>query len=447
MNKSKLALGNHKNLCSADTADIKVHPDTSLLFRLDVNMKECEAYIIESDLENNTIIFDKTIFFPEGGGQSSDIGYLYKLDNTEIPAAKVINVKENGKNPLHFVAPADGKGELPDFTTGERLLLKIDWAHRFDNMQRHCGEHILSGIIYREIRGVNRGFHMGSDYMTIDISMEENPDLKEISSELLAKIEYEANKVIWNNLPVVTRHFTKKEDAAKLPLRKQLSIENDIRIVSIGSFENAADCVACCGTHPECTGHVGIIKIFKVEAYKGMFRIYCEAGERAYRDYAKKHEAAQSIANNMSCGIEDLPERFESLKERTSELNEQLLKVKRALIDEYLKDEELQSCELFEGSGVKIIHKAYPTLGDKEILRIGGELNLADNVMFAATGDDEKTLFVFSNGEKLNCGELIKKNAGVYTGKGGGRSDNARVRFTKKESVPLFLDMLEKHLR
>lgn len=447
MNKSKLPLDNHKNLCTATPCDACTNPNTNLLFRLDVNMRECEASIIEFDRENNTIILDKTIFFPEGGGQSSDIGYLYKLGNTGIPAVKVIDVKENGEFPLHRIAATDEQGELPEFTKGERLLLKIDWAHRFDNMQRHCGEHILSGIIYREIRGVNRGFHMGSDYMTIDISMEENPDLKEISSELLAKIEYEANKVIWRNLPVITRHFDKKDDAIKLPLRKKPDIESDIRIVSIGSFENAADCVACCGTHPESTGHVGLIKLFKIEPYKGMFRLYCEAGERAYKDYAKKHEITQGIAVDLSCGVEDLPERFGGLKQRISELNEQLLKAKRTLIDEYLKDEELQSCAHFDGNGIKIIYKSYPTLGDKEILRIGGALNLADNVIFAATGEDGQTLFVFSNGEKLNCGELIKNNAGIYDGKGGGRADNARVRFAKKDSIPLFLDMLEKHLR
>ena len=99
---------------------------------------------------------DKTIFFPEGGGQSSDIGYFYKLGNTGIPAVKVIDVKENDEFPLHRIAATDEQGELPEFTKGERLLLKIDWAHRFDNMQRH-----------RRLRHVSRAKRFDKDAVVL----------------------------------------------------------------------------------------------------------------------------------------------------------------------------------------------------------------------------------------------------------------------------------------
>ena len=117
--------------------------------------------------------------------------------------------------------------------------------------------------------------------MTIDISLEDNPDFKSLTWDMVKKVEMYANEVIWSNAPVITRRYETYEEAKDLPLRKALAIEKDISIVCVGSIDNPSDCVACCGTHPATAGQVGVIKILKLENYKGMFRIYCEAGRRA----------------------------------------------------------------------------------------------------------------------------------------------------------------------
>ena len=117
-------------------------------------------------------------------------------------------------------------------------------------MQRHCGEHILSGVFYSLFGGVNRGFHMGHEYMTIDISLEEDPKKKDITWEDALAAQLEANKVIWSDAPVTVIRFDSRDKAEKMPLRKALAFDEDISIVCVGSVENAADCVACCGTHP-----------------------------------------------------------------------------------------------------------------------------------------------------------------------------------------------------
>ena len=250
---------------------------TRRLFREDVYMKEATAVVtgLETRGEKMLVTLDQTVFFPTGGGQSCDTGILGGL--------KVVDVFEEEDEIYHQVVfDEENQSELQ---IGDSVKISIDWARRFDNMQRHCGEHIMSGIFYELYGGVNRGFHMGEDYMTIDISLEEKPEFDKITWDMAKEVELRTNMVIWQNLPVITRHFDRREDAENLPLRKALAFDEDITIVCVGSIDNPSDCVACCGTHPATAGQVGMVKIYKVENNKGMFRIYFEAGERAFRQY------------------------------------------------------------------------------------------------------------------------------------------------------------------
>ena len=160
-----------------------------------------------------TLTLDRTAFFPEGGGQSCDTGTI------ENPHGKftVIDVQEDGENVIHTVKPADDSG-TPELSTGTEVTCSLDWGRRFDNMQRHCGEHILSGIFFSLFGGVNRGFHMGHDYMTIDISLEEKPEITEITYQDALRAELEANRVIWSDAPVTVLRFDSREEAEKMPL-------------------------------------------------------------------------------------------------------------------------------------------------------------------------------------------------------------------------------------
>lgn len=139
---------------------------TTKLYQSDVYTKEWDATVTK--ITENGIYFDQTAFFPEGGGQSCDLGTVQLADSTS-PELQVIDVQEDGDDVIHRLSSYEG------LTEGCRVHCTLDWPRRFDNMQRHCGEHILSGIFYQECGGVNRGFHMGEDYMTIDISLEDEP--------------------------------------------------------------------------------------------------------------------------------------------------------------------------------------------------------------------------------------------------------------------------------
>jgi len=222
---------------------------TKKRYEEDVNLRTLDTTVVRLDryLDRPALVLSETIFFPEGGGQPWDLGTV-----NEVALAGVL--EKDGE--VYHLLESDAVSAA--FVPGQPVRLVLAWERRFDHMQRHCGEHILSGIFFREYGGVNRGFHMGDEYMTIDISLEQNPDITSVTWDMALHAEAEANRIIWQNMPVTTRRFESKEAAAGIPLRKELAIEEDITIVCVGSQDNPRDCVACCGTHPNTSGQVGL---------------------------------------------------------------------------------------------------------------------------------------------------------------------------------------------
>ena len=413
------------------------------LYQNDVYTKEWTADVVK--VTDEGIYLNQTAFFPEGGGQSCDLGTMQILSGDQPgEPLQVIDVQEDGDDVVHRLASYDGLCE------GCRVICAIDWPRRFDNMQRHCGEHILSGIFYQECGGVNRGFHMGDDYMTIDISLEDdptNPDAvrpESIDWDTALHCERLANEVVWSNAPVHVFRFDNREDAEKMPLRKKLAFDEYISIVCVGSPEHAADCVACCGTHPSTAGQVGLIKLYKVEKYKDMFRIYFEAGARALADYDMKHDMLTELSNSYSSSIEDFPDKVRGLEQRFADTKGDLIKLKHAFteIECAALDEKLDAA----GSAV-VVHEL-------EHFSMDDAFNMAKSYM----GKDRckgklillyakpSTSYILVSDGKIHCGSLVKEYANFYQGKGGGNDVSARAIFTSGENASLFADLLSKHL-
>lgn len=427
---------------------------TTKLYQNDRYLKEWDAQITSVQRETDAaseddkliLTLSQTAFFPEGGGQSCDLG--------QIGPYEVVDVQEKDDEVYHTVrlaanGSADGVDSqsvapVPEDILKESAMVTctIDWARRFDNMQRHCGEHILSGVFYHLFGGVNRGFHMGADYMTIDISLEEDPEITEITYEDAMKAELEANKVIWSDAPVTVMTFDSREEAEKMPLRKALAFDEDIIIVSVGSIDNAADCVACCGTHPSTAGQVGLIKIFKVEKYKGMFRIYFEAGERALQDYARKHDILTHLANRYSSSIEDFPDKIKVQEEKIASLKNELFHIKKAFIEnECAKLDEEIGC-----SFDRVVVYKVPQLSLDDVFNMAKRYMGSSKKLIMLYSQADTSYILVSDGE-INCGALVKEYASFYKGKGGGNKTSARAIFTSHEDAELFADLIKKHLR
>ncbi len=415
---------------------------TTRLYQQDRYIKEWDAQITSVTEDNGSLIItlDKSAFFPEGGGQSCDLGMMGGYE--------VIDVQEKDEEVYHKVKPAEGEnsadGKPAPLQEGDAVHCVLDWDRRFDNMQRHCGEHILSGIFFALFGGVNRGFHMGQDYMTVDISLEEDPDVKEITYEDALRAELEANKVIWADEPVTVMHFESREEAEKMPLRKALAFDEDITIVSVGSIENAADCVACCGTHPNTAGQVGLIKIYKVENYKGMFRIYFEAGARALNDYRAKHNILTELSNKYSSSIEDFPSKLKAQEEKLADAKSELHQIKKAFTDNECAKLDALMAEAGDDSKV--------TVYEVEQLGLDDVFNMAKRYMGSCKGlimlySIKDTSYILVSDGSIDCGGLVKEYASFYKGKGGGNKVSARGIFTSKEDAEMFADLVQKHLK
>lgn len=413
---------------------------TRKLYQEDVYKKECESTVVEilgsgTAKDPYVLVLDETVFFPEGGGQPSDLGTIDSIPVTGVFEKEGVVFhkllsKESGELPA-----------VPDWKVGTRVSCALDWNRRFEHMQRHCGEHILSGIFFRVCGGVNRGFHMGSGYMTIDI------DVLGITWEEAQRIEMMTNEVIWANVPVTTRHYEHRSEAEKLPLRKALAIDEDITIVSVGDVNNPADCVACCGTHPRTSGQVGLLKILKLESYKGMTRVYFKAGKEALEDYQNKHRILTELNQKYSADDNDLLEKMKAQEEKNKEVRQELHLMKSTLIGKAV-NEILSgygnSAEQTDSASVTspgLLIREYPYFRANELLSVTKlltEKNAGINPLIVLVSTKEN-LLILASGGKHDCGKIVRDNAHVWRGKGGGNAAGARVMFPSRDDLDCFI--------
>ena len=426
--------------------------NTRRIYQDNVYSTSCETVITGTGRtrEHVLLTFDGTVFFPEGGGQSSDVGTVTLVSGAETgsetgghspgPAGKdrtfrIIYVFEEAGTLFHEtdLPVPDDPDELP-FRTGARVLLSIDWEHRFDNMQRHLGEHILSGAIHRLFGGVNRGFHMGADCMTIDIGFPEGAPggFDKITWEMAEAAEEEANRVIWQDLPVRVDYFPDRRRAESMPLRKPLDFEENISIVTVGDpSESPADCVACCGTHPSSSGQVGMLKIYKIEPNKGLSRIFFDCGGRAYRRYRQEFNTLYDIGTDLSAGTTDLAEKYRARAAHYKETGDELRVLRKHIADSE-KDAILSSPD-------ELQIRRYQDLTVNDLTAIVKKAGKKMTGIALLVHDPTRTVLLYSDGSRrFDCGALVKELASG--GRGGGKAAGARVTFKDKDSLQDFLE-------
>ncbi|MDR0889947.1 MAG: alanyl-tRNA editing protein [Oscillospiraceae bacterium] len=218
------------------------------------------------------ITLDASIFYPTGGGQPCDFG--------KMGAANVLDVRECGDAVIHLC-------DAP-LAVGELVLCSIDWKRRFDFMQQHSGEHIVSGLIHARFGYENIGFHMGGDVITIDFS-------GQLSPQELREIEEAANEVVWRNLPVEVV-YPNEQELKNTVYRSKKELTGQVRLVRFAQV----DFCACCGTHVSNTGEIGVIKLLGAVHFRGGSRVEMLCGARAYAYLTAVHEENRKISNLLS---------------------------------------------------------------------------------------------------------------------------------------------------
>lgn len=422
---------------------------TIKLYENNAYLRTCEAVVTVIKEEHPsagkgeqmyTVCFDQTVFFPEGGGQSSDIGkaVLKDFDEHEYLVTDV-QIKDGI---IYHVLSGSGPAPKP----GDHMTLTIDWKHRFDNMQRHLGEHILSGAFYKLYGAVNKGFHMGDDYIVIDLGFDNDAQNRmglyhydHVTWEMAKEAELAANQVIWKDAPVTRSHFDTREEAEKLPLRKTLAFDEDISVITVGDPAAPDDCVNCCGTHPSSAGQVGLIKIYKIEPNKGMSRIYLECGERAFRHYQKRMDDLYDISVELSAGYEDVKKKFAASTEKNVDLHNRLYsmtqRIARSEAESILSSENRTEIRYYDDMDVSNLLLIVKQL-DK--LRKGGSNDTLELIVLVSS--EENTAILTS--EAIDCGKIIKENAPAFSGKGGGKPQMARVMFGSSDDLKRFIEKI-----
>ncbi len=282
---------------------------TEKLYYLDSHLREFTAVVRSCEEQKGgwAVTLDRTAFFPEGGGQPADTG--------TIGDARVLDVHEKNGRILHSV-------DRP-LTAGESYPCALDWEQRLRRMQNHSGEHVVSGLIYREHGFDNVGFHMGADCMTMDYS-------GELSWEELMRIEQLANETVRADLPLHI-WFPEGEELARLIYRSKLDLTENVRIVEIPGVDRCA----CCAPHVDRTGEVGLIKILTAERHRGGVRITALCGMDAVEEARRRQESVTAISGLLSVkrdqvvpAVERQLEQQARQKERVAQLGLELARLR-----------------------------------------------------------------------------------------------------------------------
>lgn len=365
-------------------------------------IKEFEAKVIEVKNIKDTyhIVLDKTAFFPGGGGQQYDLGYI---NNN-----KVIEVYEKDKLIYHVLKEP--------YKVNDDVYCKIDWNRREDGMHQHLGQHILSGCFFKLFNANTVSIHLGKEISTVDI-------IGELNEEKVRKAEAFANEII-NNGVDVSFLLPNEEDLKTMNLRRDLpNTEEKIRVVKIGDL----DINACCGVHPSKTSDLKMIKIKKFEKNKGNTRIEFLAGERAINDSLFKDKVLREICNYLNSneyealnGIKNLKNSLEEIKKEKKILEEELLNYEEAVL---IKEGENLGKYI-------IINKTFFNKSTDYVTRLANKITERDNIicLFAIRLKEKANIILASskNIENINMGQIFKDYISIVNGKGGGSKTLAK---------------------
>ena len=272
--------------------------ETRKLYYEDVYIKEFIARVLECRecKKGYEIVLDQTAFYPEGGGQPCDLG---TLDTVEV-----LDVQEKAGEIIHYTKEA--------IEPGKEVTGKIDWDRRFDLMQQHSGEHIVSGLVHEAYGYNNVGFHMGSDVITVDLS-------GMLNEAQLAEIEAETNRKIWENSPVEII-YPEREELDKLDYRSKKELTGQVRLVRFPG----SDLCACCGTHVTHTGEIGAVKLLTVENFHEGIRLTMICGKRVMDYLNMVNDQNRQISVQLSAKIGETAAAVARLQDENFRLKGQL---------------------------------------------------------------------------------------------------------------------------
>jgi alanyl-tRNA synthetase len=388
---------------------------TERLYYDDPYLTRFSAHVIESlEWEGQpAVLLDRTAFYPTGGGQPTDTGILRAIGSGDGPSlpdkVSVLEVVER---------PDDGEvvHVLAQPLDAQEVEGEVNWTRRFDLMQQHTGQHILSAV-FLEVLGANTvGFHLSDEYATIDL------DRAPLTVDELSDAEDLANSVVFEDREATAR-FAPDEEVPSLPLRKALAHEGPVRVVEIPDL----DCSACGGTHVRSTGQVGLIKITRAERRGEETRVEFLCGRRALVDYRAKNSLLMNLAREHTVGHWEVADLVDRLAGELKESRRELRHTRDALLD-------AESTALWhEGTvrgSVRIVHAHLPDRTPDDLKHLAQRLveHPRTAVLLGSGEAGQKGFFTFARSADLDVrmGALVRQACQVIGGGGGGRPEFAQ---------------------
>lgn len=382
---------------------------TIKLYDNDSYAKEFDAVVVKSEAFGDKFKteLDQTLFFPEEGGQTSDVGTLGDSLVTDVRIENDIIYHITDK----------------PFKKGDKVHGKIDFDSRFKKMQNHSGEHIICGIAHSMFGYENVGFHLGDDIVTMDLS-------GELTVSEVALLEKKANEAVFANCEV-TAWYPSKDELNALDYRSKLNITENVRLVKIGDV----DLCACCAPHVKMTGEIGIIKILDAMRHRGGMRLSILCGFDAFDDYKNRFKETLSISNLLSVKQNECAKGVEKL---LSDMNALRIKLR----------EKAKQLVLTEAEAIEITDKPiclFCTDADADCLRLVANKLKEKTPSFAValSGTDEEGynfVMAIENGE---VSQMVKDATSSLNGRGGGKGTMASGRLNaKREEIEAFFDKI-----
>ena len=398
---------------------------TERLYYQDSYLKEFKARIIKKVKidDQPAVVLDRTAFYPTSGGQPYDIGVIQDVS--------VVEVVEESKEIIHIL-----KEELKEEINSE-VIGKINWERRFDHMQQHTGQHILSGALMKIWEAETVSFHLGEKLCTLDIAKDN------LTSGEAYQVEELANRIIFEDR-LIKCSFVEGEDELKsFDLRKIPDRKGKIRIIEVKDF----DFSACGGTHCRASGEVGLIKITRWEKRGNEIRLEFICGKRAWEDYSWKNEMVKNIANKLTIKDTELGDVVDRILDERKEAGKKIKDLHENL-QEYKALDLLHNKTVKKGD-IKIINKVFEDESVEEVRRLANKIiNLEECVLlFGVKGERANLLFACSNNLNYDMNKLIKEACKFVEGRGGGVPNFAQGGGTKICGIEEALNFALEHFQ
>ena len=362
---------------------------TKKLYELDSHKSRFEAKVISCTKIGETyeIILDETAFFPEGGGQSPDTGRIGDVFVTDVQIKDGV-IKHYTNGPL---------------TVGEIYQCEIDYEKRFRRMQNHSGEHIVSGIIHRELGLDNVGFHMGSEDVTIDVN-------GILSEKEIKRVEYLANLAVSENVRIFCEYPT-REELEKIDYRSKLDLTEDVRLVTIEGYDSCA----CCAPHVKRTGEIGIIKLLDHYKNRDGTRIHMLCGFDALEDYDERYHMICQVAQSLSVKQNMLGEAYLRLENEIAELKQKNYELRTSLT-------EYKVAAIEKTDGNLCVFEADASPNDMRKL-MNSCLSKCGGVCAVFSGSDEKGYNFVAASNSVKLRSVVSDMREKLLAKGGGNDE------------------------